>query len=82
MEDVQGNQEADVVLGAAEHVPNEPSADWLLWEQVAKAVRNVWLLVGPKLRERPETWPRVRLPTPQVEHAPRAAGEHVSAGAS
>eukprot|EP00971_Amphidinium_carterae_P266479 5286219-Amphidinium_carterae.1 len=43
---------------------HEPSDDWLLWEQAAKAVRHLWLLVGPKLRERPEAWPRV---TPEVE---------------
>eukprot|EP00971_Amphidinium_carterae_P133098 2635662-Amphidinium_carterae.1 len=48
MEDFR-DQEADVVanLGAEEHVPHEPSADWLHWEQ-AEAMGNVWLLVGPK----------------------------------
>eukprot|EP00971_Amphidinium_carterae_P269704 5350363-Amphidinium_carterae.1 len=68
MEDFYGNQEADVVanLGAAEHEPHELSANWLHWELVAKAVRNFWLLVGPKLR----AWPRVRLPTPVVEPDP------------
>eukprot|EP00971_Amphidinium_carterae_P141522 2804237-Amphidinium_carterae.1 len=44
---------------AAEHVPHEPTADWLHWELVAKSVRHVRLLVGPKLRERPEAWPRL-----------------------
>eukprot|EP00971_Amphidinium_carterae_P063600 1258702-Amphidinium_carterae.1 len=41
MEDFQGNQEADVVvnLGAAEHVPHEPSADYLFWEVVATLLR-------------------------------------------
>eukprot|EP00971_Amphidinium_carterae_P132409 2622600-Amphidinium_carterae.1 len=34
---------------------------------VAKAVRNFWILVGPKLRERPEAWPRVKLPPPAEE---------------
>eukprot|EP00971_Amphidinium_carterae_P074249 1467323-Amphidinium_carterae.1 len=34
---------------------------------VAKAVRNFWILVGPKLRERPEAWPRVKLPPPTEE---------------
>eukprot|EP00971_Amphidinium_carterae_P012600 247894-Amphidinium_carterae.1 len=34
---------------------------------VAKAVRNFWLLVGPKLRESPEAWPRMRLPAPAEE---------------
>eukprot|EP00971_Amphidinium_carterae_P134349 2661848-Amphidinium_carterae.2 len=65
MEEFQGNQEADVVanLGVAEHEPHEPFADWLHWELVAKVVRHVWLLVGLKLLERSEVWPRVRLPT-------------------
>eukprot|EP00971_Amphidinium_carterae_P081994 1622269-Amphidinium_carterae.1 len=69
MEDFQDNQEAVVVanLGAAEQVPHKLSADWLHWEQVAKAVRHFWLLVGPKLRERLEAWPRVWLPTLEVE---------------
>eukprot|EP00971_Amphidinium_carterae_P162371 3218772-Amphidinium_carterae.1 len=31
------------------------------------SVRHFWLLDGPKLRERLEAWPRVRLPTPVVE---------------
>eukprot|EP00971_Amphidinium_carterae_P074483 1471989-Amphidinium_carterae.1 len=35
----------------------------LHWELVAKSVRNFRLLVGRKLRERPEAWLRVRLPT-------------------
>eukprot|EP00971_Amphidinium_carterae_P236163 4686802-Amphidinium_carterae.1 len=44
MDDFQGNQEADVVanLGAAEHAPHEPSADYLFWVVVAKAVRHFW----------------------------------------
>eukprot|EP00971_Amphidinium_carterae_P036107 709612-Amphidinium_carterae.1 len=29
--------------------------------------RHFWVVVGPKLRERPEAWPRVRLPTREVE---------------
>eukprot|EP00971_Amphidinium_carterae_P188836 3748588-Amphidinium_carterae.2 len=49
-------------LGAAAHAAHEPTPEYLRWESVAKAVRNVWLLVGPKLKERPEAWPRVRLP--------------------
>eukprot|EP00971_Amphidinium_carterae_P191711 3804035-Amphidinium_carterae.3 len=69
MGDFQGSQEATVVanLGAGEHVPHKPFADWLLCQQVAKMVRHFWLLVGPKLRERLEAWPCVRLPTPEVE---------------
>eukprot|EP00971_Amphidinium_carterae_P036472 717097-Amphidinium_carterae.1 len=34
---------------------------------VSGCVRNVWLLVGPKLRLRPEQRPRVRLPAPTPE---------------
>eukprot|EP00971_Amphidinium_carterae_P212154 4210058-Amphidinium_carterae.1 len=59
--------------------------------QWPKAVRDFWILVGPKLRERPEAWPRVRLPPPfeeevdaiglagPVEHdtqAPHVEGPH------
>eukprot|EP00971_Amphidinium_carterae_P154058 3055171-Amphidinium_carterae.1 len=60
MQDFQGNEEADVVanLGTAEHAPHEPSADYLFWEVVSKAVRHVWLLLGPKLGKRLEAWPR------------------------
>eukprot|EP00971_Amphidinium_carterae_P265264 5261970-Amphidinium_carterae.1 len=54
-------------LGAAAHAAHEPTAEYLRWETVAKAVRNFWLLVAPKLRDRPEAWPRVRLPAPVVE---------------
>eukprot|EP00971_Amphidinium_carterae_P279935 5557128-Amphidinium_carterae.1 len=45
-----------------EHVPLELSEEWKQWSTVCQAVRNFWLLVGPKLRIRPEQWPRVRLP--------------------
>eukprot|EP00971_Amphidinium_carterae_P123304 2441555-Amphidinium_carterae.1 len=71
MVDFQGNQEADMVasFGAAEHEVHEPSAVYLFWEQVAQAVRHVWLLVGHKLRERPEAWSHVRLLAPAVEEA-------------
>eukprot|EP00971_Amphidinium_carterae_P183201 3635664-Amphidinium_carterae.1 len=34
---------------------------------VAHTVRNFWLLVGPKLRERPEAWPRIKLPPPVTD---------------
>eukprot|EP00971_Amphidinium_carterae_P163633 3244444-Amphidinium_carterae.4 len=57
-------------LSAAEHEPHEPSADWFHWELVANAVRNFWVLVGPKLRERLGAWPCVRLPTPVIEPDP------------
>eukprot|EP00971_Amphidinium_carterae_P198367 3937000-Amphidinium_carterae.1 len=35
------------------------------WSTVCQAVRNFWLLVGPKMRIRSEQWPRVRLPAPE-----------------
>eukprot|EP00971_Amphidinium_carterae_P087879 1739053-Amphidinium_carterae.1 len=62
-------------LGAAAHAVHEPSAEHLRWEVVAQAVRNFWLMVGPKLRDRPEAWPRVRLPAPaeaEIEVPPLA----------
>eukprot|EP00971_Amphidinium_carterae_P119157 2360456-Amphidinium_carterae.1 len=34
---------------------------------VAHAVRDLWLLIGPKLRERPEVWPRIKLPPPVAD---------------
>eukprot|EP00971_Amphidinium_carterae_P241082 4786383-Amphidinium_carterae.1 len=37
------------------------------WSTVCQAVRNFWLTVGPKLRARPEHWPKVRLPAPEPE---------------
>eukprot|EP00971_Amphidinium_carterae_P027167 535336-Amphidinium_carterae.2 len=68
LEDFQGNLEADEVanLGAAAHAAHEPTAEYLHWAVVAQAVWNFWFLVGPKLRERPEAWPRVRLPAQAV----------------
>eukprot|EP00971_Amphidinium_carterae_P033904 667426-Amphidinium_carterae.1 len=55
-------KEADEVanLVAAAHSEHEPSEKYLRWTVVAQAVRLFWLLVGPKLRERPEAWPRAR----------------------
>eukprot|EP00971_Amphidinium_carterae_P242286 4810704-Amphidinium_carterae.1 len=50
-----------------EHVPLEPSEEWKRWSTACQAVRNIWLIVGPKLRVRPEQWPRVRLPAPEPE---------------
>eukprot|EP00971_Amphidinium_carterae_P115973 2297372-Amphidinium_carterae.1 len=61
--------EADEVanMGAAAHAQHEPTAEHLRWEAVAKAVRDFWILVGPKLRDRPEAWPRIKLPQPVEE---------------
>eukprot|EP00971_Amphidinium_carterae_P199830 3966460-Amphidinium_carterae.1 len=66
LEDFQGNQEADEVanLGAAAHATHEPTAEYLRWELVAQAVRHFWLMVGPKLRERPEAWVQSATPCP------------------
>eukprot|EP00971_Amphidinium_carterae_P100125 1979884-Amphidinium_carterae.1 len=68
-EDFQGNQEADEAanLGAAAHAQHEPTIEYLRWVDVAKAVRDFWLLVAPKLRDRPEAWPRIKLPKPVEE---------------
>eukprot|EP00971_Amphidinium_carterae_P228554 4533254-Amphidinium_carterae.2 len=83
LEDFQGNLEADEVanLGAVAHAAHEPTAEYLQWETVAKAVCNFWLLVGPKLRARPEAWPRVRLLAPAEEEVevppPAGLGEHL-----
>eukprot|EP00971_Amphidinium_carterae_P155631 3086251-Amphidinium_carterae.1 len=54
---------------------HDAAGSWMatsLWRtsMVTNAVRHCWLLVGPKLRERPEVWPRVRLPTPVVKPDP------------
>eukprot|EP00971_Amphidinium_carterae_P271336 5384403-Amphidinium_carterae.1 len=61
--------EADEVanLGDAAHAQHEPTDEYIRWEVVAKTVRDFWLLVGPKLRERPEAWPRIKLPKPVEE---------------
>eukprot|EP00971_Amphidinium_carterae_P212255 4212451-Amphidinium_carterae.1 len=59
--DVAANQ------GTSEHVPLEPSEKWKQCSIVCQAVRNFWLLVGPKLRVRLEQWPRVRLPAQEPE---------------
>eukprot|EP00971_Amphidinium_carterae_P161667 3204917-Amphidinium_carterae.1 len=54
--DLQGHRMADAAAnrGTSEHVPLEPSEEWKQWSTVCQAVRNFWLLVGPKLRVRPE----------------------------
>eukprot|EP00971_Amphidinium_carterae_P244406 4853138-Amphidinium_carterae.1 len=36
------------------YVPFEPSEEWKHWGTVCLALRHFWLLVGPKLRIRPE----------------------------
>eukprot|EP00971_Amphidinium_carterae_P202586 4019732-Amphidinium_carterae.1 len=54
-------------LGAAAHAQHEPTEEYLRWGTVATAVRDFWLLVGPKLRDRPEACPRIKLPKPAEE---------------
>eukprot|EP00971_Amphidinium_carterae_P181328 3597377-Amphidinium_carterae.1 len=46
LEDFLGNEEADVAanLGAAAHAQHEPTPEYLRWVEVAKAVRDFWLL--------------------------------------
>eukprot|EP00971_Amphidinium_carterae_P014483 286164-Amphidinium_carterae.1 len=60
-------------LGAGAHAAHEPTVEYLHWELVAQAVRVFWLMVGPKRRDRPEAWPRARLPAPAEDaEAPQA----------
>eukprot|EP00971_Amphidinium_carterae_P073946 1462201-Amphidinium_carterae.1 len=67
--DLQGYGMADAAAnkGTSEHVPIEPSEECKKWCTVCQAVHNFGILVGPKLRVRPEQWPRVRLPAPKPE---------------
>eukprot|EP00971_Amphidinium_carterae_P114653 2271596-Amphidinium_carterae.2 len=46
----------------AVHGSLDPDATWTRWADVANKVYHIYCLVGPQLRERPETEPRVRLP--------------------
>eukprot|EP00971_Amphidinium_carterae_P275297 5462212-Amphidinium_carterae.1 len=69
---LQGNRMAGAAADnvTREHVHLkffEPSDEWKCWGIVCQVARNVWLLVGPKQRIRPEQWPRVRLPDPEPE---------------
>eukprot|EP00971_Amphidinium_carterae_P168976 3347521-Amphidinium_carterae.1 len=68
--DLQGHRMADTAAnnGTRAHVPLEPSEEWKHWGTVSQAVRYFGLLVGPKLRTRPENWPRVRLAAPEVQN--------------
>eukprot|EP00971_Amphidinium_carterae_P187621 3723867-Amphidinium_carterae.1 len=63
-EDLHGNGQADILAnaGTAAHGQLEPEESWLQWASFANKVFHFWRLVGPQLRERPETEPRVRLP--------------------
>eukprot|EP00971_Amphidinium_carterae_P170026 3368950-Amphidinium_carterae.2 len=79
MEDFQGNQEADIIssgqLGRCGACSSQ--TDYLFWEVFAHAVRHFWLLVGPKLCERPEAWcGALVLPSEVLPRAPREVGPH------
>eukprot|EP00971_Amphidinium_carterae_P289910 5756530-Amphidinium_carterae.1 len=72
--DAQGNRLADTAANnrTRTHVPFEPFEpfeEWQHWGTVCQAVRHFWLLVGPKMRIRPEQWPRVRLPPLNLSRA-------------
>eukprot|EP00971_Amphidinium_carterae_P006071 119662-Amphidinium_carterae.1 len=58
VDDLHGNGQADVLANqrVAAHGPSDPDVNWT--EQGSP----LWKLVGPQLRERPETEPRVRFP--------------------
>eukprot|EP00971_Amphidinium_carterae_P187371 3718886-Amphidinium_carterae.1 len=66
LEDFHGNQEADVManLGAAEHDPHQPSAEWFHWELVSKAsdTSGVWLPVPEPVPAPPPELPVEVLP--------------------
>eukprot|EP00971_Amphidinium_carterae_P329168 6461467-Amphidinium_carterae.1 len=71
-EDLHGNGQADILAneGTAAHGPLEPDATWLRWADFANKVFHFWRLVGPKLRERPDEEPRIRLPREPVLEPP------------
>eukprot|EP00971_Amphidinium_carterae_P228177 4526207-Amphidinium_carterae.1 len=66
------NGQADSLAneGTAAHGPLEPDATWLRWTDFANKVFHFWRLVGPRLRERPDEEPRIRLPKEQVAEEP------------
>eukprot|EP00971_Amphidinium_carterae_P066525 1317366-Amphidinium_carterae.1 len=44
---------------------------------VAQAVRVVWLLVAPNLKDRPEAWPRAQLPAPAEDTEALVRKDHI-----
>eukprot|EP00971_Amphidinium_carterae_P003232 63736-Amphidinium_carterae.1 len=58
-----GKGQADELAnqGTAAHGPLDLDATWTRWADFANKVYHFWRLVGPQLRERPDTEPRVRL---------------------
>eukprot|EP00971_Amphidinium_carterae_P131138 2597733-Amphidinium_carterae.1 len=58
-EDLFGDGQADRLanLGTAEHAPLEPATSWTYWADFANKVFRFWRLVGPLLRQRPESEP-------------------------
>eukprot|EP00971_Amphidinium_carterae_P213787 4242777-Amphidinium_carterae.1 len=68
-QDLLGNRHSHVAAanpGVAEH------GVWSCWDQSSKLFVNVGALVGPKLRQRPEYWPPVRLPATVPELVPES----------
>eukprot|EP00971_Amphidinium_carterae_P208799 4142421-Amphidinium_carterae.1 len=63
-------------LGSQTHEYCEASAAWLRIGEIAQTIRHPWFLVGPTMRgERPENWPRVRLPmTDPIREPPVGSG--------
>eukprot|EP00971_Amphidinium_carterae_P265628 5269884-Amphidinium_carterae.1 len=80
--DFHGKGQADRLanLDTAEHAPLESTTSWVYWADFANKVFHFWRLVGPLLRERLDTAPRVRLPPelPEVTRAPFLVGHHHS----
>eukprot|EP00971_Amphidinium_carterae_P193366 3837126-Amphidinium_carterae.1 len=76
--DLQGNHKADVAAnnGTREHVPFEPSEEWKQWGTVCQPLQSFWLLVGPKLRIRPEKWPPGGVELAVLPAAPFVVGPH------
>eukprot|EP00971_Amphidinium_carterae_P222973 4424390-Amphidinium_carterae.4 len=71
--DFYGNGQSDILAnqGIAGHGPFAPDATWNIWEDFVKEVFHFWRLVGPRLRERPDS-ERVRLPPVVPAVAPDA----------
>eukprot|EP00971_Amphidinium_carterae_P282607 5610447-Amphidinium_carterae.1 len=60
----------DFIEGTAAHGDLEPEDTWLRWADFANNVFHFWRLVGPRLRERPDDEPRVKLPREPVAEEP------------
>eukprot|EP00971_Amphidinium_carterae_P328060 6459755-Amphidinium_carterae.2 len=60
--------------GTAAYGPLDPDAAWTSWADFAKKVYHVWRLVGPQLRERPYSEPRVKLQANAFAEEPADTG--------